>query len=596
MISGYSTQNSGGVGDSNAAFAHYFVAAIYGGPQGDQTTSFDANSTSTSSGTTYADFSPEEVLHKTMTVRIATSFISTEQALHNLKSEVHTDVTFEDVMASAKEEWKNTLSRVTLEDIGDGYDANEEEDLYTVFYSTMYRASLFPRQISETTAEGKVVHWTPFATSEENRVREGPYSTDSGFWDAWNTVYPLLSLANRPQLSTTLQGWLNQYQEGQWIAQWASPGFRASMVGSMGDVSLAAAIVNEIPDFDVEVAYEAIRKDAFEVPPPGINEGRDCLEIYESYGFVPKDMGCGDVVARTLNYMQADWAISRAAAKLGKVEDELVLFARSANYSKIFDGDTGFFRPKMPSDKFHEPFDQFAWGDDYTEGGPWQYRFYVPYDVEGLSALYAANGMDMCGMLEKTQTQKTSAFHFGGYGQEIHEQTELPDGCWGQYAHNNQPAHHMLYMYMQNGYTSTDCAARGQYWLRKATAELYKPTSAMFVGDEDNGEMSAWYILSTMGLYQLSPGSEDFVLGSPRFAKITVDISDIATGATGSAVGNEEPKTLTIIANNQSPDNVFVQAVYFDGVLVDTSSNTIPYKTLAAGGTLTFDMGAEPVA
>ncbi len=118
-----------------------------------------------------------------------------------------------------------------------------------------------------------------------------------------------------------------------------------------------------------------------------------------------------------------------------------------------------------------------------------QYRFYVPHDVAGLASLYASTGRDMCAELQSAQTQKTSSFHIGGYGSEIHEQTELPDACWGQYSHNNQPSHHMLYMFMQKGYTSAECSAKGQYWLRKATAELYKPGSDMFAGDEDNGEM-----------------------------------------------------------------------------------------------------------
>jgi putative alpha-1,2-mannosidase len=144
------------------------------------------------------------------------------------------------------------------------------------------------------------------------------------------------------------------------------------MVGTQGDVSMAAAIINEIPNFDVQKAYEAIRKNAYESPPPGTNEGRDCLDAYGKYGYVPHGAGCSEVVARSLNYMQSDWAISQAATKLGFNDDAGQLYMRSMNYSRIFDTDTGFFRSRMTeSEKYTEPFDEFAWGGDYTEGGPW---------------------------------------------------------------------------------------------------------------------------------------------------------------------------------------------------------------------------------
>jgi putative alpha-1,2-mannosidase len=262
----------------------------------------------------------------------------------------------------------------------------------------------------------------------------------------------------------------------------------------------------------------------------------------------------------------------------------------------MFDAETGFFRSRLiDTQKWTLPFDQFDWGGDYTESGPWQYRFYLPYDPVGLSALYTASGRDMCVELDNTQTAATSIFHVTGYGSEIHEQTEMPDHCWGQYAHNNQPVHHMLYMYMHRGHGDV-CAARGQYYIRKVLSTLYSPDADMFAGDEDNGEMGAWYVLSSLGLYSLSPGSNSYVLGSPLFGRVDLDISDNAAfGVTGrpTQVATDK-KTLTVVAVNNSKSNVYVQSVSWNGVPIAGAVSSIAYSSLAQGGTLTFVMGPQP--
>lgn len=411
--------------------------------------------------------------------------------------------------------------------------------------------------------------------------------------DAWNSVYPLLSLFHRPQLAVTWQGWLTAYSEGGWLPKWASPGYRGSMVGTMGDVSLAAAIVNRIPGFDARKAYEAIRKDAFEIP-PGDSDGsvgRVCLQAYLKFGYIPRDApmiprgNCYEVVSRTLNYLQSDYAISRAAETLGLKDDALVLQRRvNASIGLLFDNKTGFFRSReLHSGKFTQPFDQFAWGGDYTEGGPWQYRFYLPFDVDKLESLYRASGRDFCSMLKSALTMNHSTFHIGGYSEEIHEQTELADRCWGQYAHNNQPVHHMLYMHMFGGYRST-CATQGRAFIRRTLLELYTAGNDMFPGDEDNGEMSAWYVLSAMGLYERSPGSGMFELGIPLFSRVEVDISD----------SHHDQKLLIIEAVNSSVDNVYVNSIKWNGQQLGIHRNSIRYSLLAEGGVLTFEMAPSP--
>jgi putative alpha-1,2-mannosidase len=260
---------------------------------------------------------------------------------------------------------------------------------------------------------------------------------------------------------------------------------------------------------------------------------------------------------------------------MSKKDDAAILSARAANFSLMFDSSSGLFRSRdIATQKFTEPFDEYAWGGDYTEGGPMQYRFYVPFSPSGLSSLYSQNGKDMCAEFEKGQTDTLSTFHVGGYIDEIHEQTELPLHCWGQYAHNNQPVHHMLYMFIDS-----PCRSKAEFYIRKTLLSLYKPGADMFPGDEDNGEMGAWFVLSAIGLYNLSPGSGYYVLGAPLFEQVTVTLP--------------EGKTLVIKASNNMKENPYVKSITFNGVHV-AGKNQLPYKSLIHGGTLQFEMSNEP--
>ena len=204
-ITGVSTQNSGGVASN---FGHYFVASIYSGAGGNSPI-LNVTKSSASSNAATVDFSPLLAAHDVLTIRVGTSLISLEQAILNLQ-EVNTQKSFESVVAEAKAEWNQVLSRALLVDVGAGYDQLQTQDLYTTFYSCLYRASLFPRQLTETNADGEQVHWSPFDPA--GAVFQGPLSTDSGFWDAYNTIYPYLSIVNRPVLGDMIQGWVNGYK------------------------------------------------------------------------------------------------------------------------------------------------------------------------------------------------------------------------------------------------------------------------------------------------------------------------------------------------------------------------------------------------
>ncbi len=604
MIRGYSKQQSSGVGNiTNTQFAHYFVLAIYRMVDGrDEIISLsDIINSYQSNKDTYIDLSPHPKDNQILSIRFATSFISYEQALTNLQQEVPVTKSFDDIHHEAKQDWLQVLKRMEIQDASlDGYTACEVNNLLEVFYTSIYRASLYPRQLSETSSNGELIHWSPYAQSPDERVQKGWLSTDSGFWDAWNTVYPLLSLVNRPQLSIMLQGWLQSYQEGGWLPKWASPGYRSSMIGTMADVSIADAIVKDIPKFNLTLAYEAIRKDAFVLPPEGVDGiGRVCLEAYLKYGYIPRGANmttggeCYDVISRSLNYLQSDYAIAQAAKVLGYDEDANILSQRASHYGKIFDPLTGLFRAKdITTETFITPFDQFGWGFDYTEGGPWQYRFYVPYDVNGLRELYskaypldeeqqkhAVDDTDdsLCMKLKEAQTMEHSIAHVGGNDVEIKEMTEFIESCWGQYAHNDQPSHHILYMHHYGGYRS-HCANQGRVYIRKTLLELYKASLDMFVGDEDNGEMSAWYLLSSIGLYARSPGSDEYIFGVPLFNKVVLDISDEST----------DDKKLIIVAHNNHRDRTKVTKIHWNGKEIDQKQDGMSYRELMKGGILEF--------
>jgi len=535
-------------------------------------------------------------------VRAATSFVSRQQAVVNHRREVD-GRPFDELVAEAKAEWHRTLGRVDIADIGAGYTDDEEAGLLEVFYSSLYRAVQFPRLSHEVTEGGDIVHYSPYDPS--GRVLPGYSCTDSGFWDAYRTVYPLLALAYPEQLGTILQGWLNAWREQGWLPTWASPGERGMMPSTMGDAVIADAIAKGIRGFNHTAAYQAIAQDAFTVPPskkrdpfaaPQPSRGRAFLRAYLDSGYVPmeaRDAGknvATEVVSRTLDYMLTDNAIAHAAEALGKTEDAEALRERAAQYPKIFDQDLGYFLGRFRNGTFRNASNtswqgEYSWGFDYTEGGPWQYRFSVPYDPQGLGDLYRSAGLDLCDTMEEMMLRPPFYQAYSG-NSIIHEQTEMSDNCWGQYAHNNQPVHHVLYMFAAVAGNSTGpCAVRGQRWLRRAMTELYRPGPSMYSGDEDNGEMGAWFVLSALGLYELEPGSKAFAVGSPLFREASVRLP--------------QGRTLRVSAEGNGRGSAFVTDVGWEQG--DGSGRTaefarlgkpeVPYASLMAGGTLRFVMG-----
>jgi len=498
-------------------------------------------------------------------IAVGTSFISEAQADLNLQQELGSK-SFEDVMAEGKAKWAQQLGRVRIDAI--------DENQLAVFYTNLWKAMLFPRNLGEVDAWGKEVHRSPYT----GEVKRGKLVADSGFWDSYRTVYQLQSLLAPDNLGGLIDGWVDAYREARWLPQWPSPGqVEHGMVGTMGDVTLADAIVKSkwglVSGFDVDLAYDAIRKDAFHQPEGHF--GRSALQDYIDKGYVPSPDT--NSVSKTLNYYESDAAIARAARILGKAADDKALCERSKRYGILFNPKTGFFQPKDENGEFAENWSPLVWGSGFTEAGAWQYRFYVPHDVEGLNKLY--NGK-ICEAIQNmmSQTQEPAYLLGGSYGGEIHEQRELAaiQTEFGQYAHGNQPVHHILYVAKKAG-----CNSVADKYLRRVMRKLY--TKRGWAGDEDNGEMASWYILSSLGVYQLEGAKDELVLGSPAVRNATVKLP-----------GN---KFFTVDTINQGVSHVYVQSARWTpagGHQRPINDNVMKFTELMQGGTLTFEMGPFP--
>lgn len=428
-----------------------------------------------------------------VTVRIATSFISHDQAMHNLCREVGA-LPFEAVAENTAGHWQNWFSRI--DPVGGS------EDHHRRLYSAMYRVGLFPTKMHEPDEQDHPHHYSPY----DGKVHGGVLYTNNGFWDTHRTVYPLLAMIDPVGFGEIVDGFLQAYRHGGWLPKWASPGYRNCMIGTHADAVIAEAVTHNITGFDYEEAYAAIRRHAFEPGDPGGGFGRIGLEAFCQLGYVPSDIPYS--VSRTLDFAYSDWCIAQVAQRLGHQQDAEALLKRSGNYRHLWHTDRRFMCPRDRAGKWAEPWHEYTWGDPYIEGGPWQHSFNVPHDVQGLAELCGGAGA-LADRL-KNLIATPPRFNIGTYSGEIHEMTEMALAMdkhgehFGQYAHSNQPVHGLLWMLAELGEGAT-----AAHHIHRVCESLYTPSD--LPGDEDNGEMSAWYIFAAMGRFPLCPGSGRFV-------------------------------------------------------------------------------------
>lgn len=483
--------------------------------------------------------------------RIATSFISLDQAARNLQLEVG-ERSADELRARGAEEWNRLLGRI---DIGGASDEQQR-----IFYSCLYRALLFPRTFHEPNEQGKPHHYSAY----NGKVERGVMYADHGYWDVYRAWYPFMSLVFPERLGEILQAWVNAYHEGGWMPQFPAPGYRACMSGSLIDSLYADAVMKDIAGFDREAAFEGLRKHATEPGNPDKGYGRQGIEYYLKMNYLPADH-VEQSVAETADAAYGDFCIAQIAAKLGKQDDAAMFLKRSQNWRNIFDPETRFFRGRNENGSWLAPFDPFQWGSPYEEGAAWQHRWNVPHDVPGLIAAMGGNEAFVAELDKILALPPT--FHVGVYGQEIHEMSEMAALPFGQYMHNNQPVHHVLYLYAAAGRPD-----RTQHWVRRVLNEAYSP--ANFSGDEDTGSMAAWYILSALGFYPICPGKPEYTLGAPLFAHATVHL--------------ENGKRIEIDAPGNGPKAAQVRRVNVNGT--DHRGATIDHATLANGASVRFDM------
>jgi len=553
---GYTTRNSGGVPDN---FRNWFVVRfdkkigdirLYDGDREVAGTEVSGDHAMARIG--FATHRDERI-----TLCAASSFISEEQAFRNLQEVGDGD--FDALKEAAQARWDDILGRIEVE--------GGTEEQYRTFYSCLYRSTLFPRKFYEMDEQGNPVHYSPY----DGSIHEGYMYTDTGFWDTFRCLFPLLNLVY-PSVNAEIQaGLANTYRESGFLPEWASPGHRGCMVGNNSASVVSDAIVKGItPAEDVATLYEAMMSGRSKVHPEVSSTGRLGHEYYNMLGYVPYDKGINENVARTLEYAYDDWCIAQAADMLGHKEDNAYLMKASQNWRNVFDPETRLMRGRNADGEFQKPFSPYKWGDAFTEGNSWHYTWSVFHDVDALAEMMGGKE-EFARMLDSVFVVPP-VYDDSYYGFRIHEITEMQVAAMGNYAHGNQPAQHMIYLYDYAGQPS-----KAQWWTREVMDRLYSSKPDGYCGDEDNGQTSAWYVFSALGFYPVCPASDCYAMGSPLFRRATIRL--------------ENGSTIEIKAPHNSPENRFIKKTTLDGRRLDEPF--LRYSALKDGARIVHDMTSE---
>lgn len=557
-IIGYTTRNSGGVPEN---FKNYFVIEFdkpftYKGTFADKKLEEGNLEQKADHTGAIIGFSTRkgEIVH----ARIASSFISFEQAAQNLK-ELGND-SFEQLAQKGNDAWNNVLGKIEVE--------GGNLDQYRTFYSCLYRSLLFPRKFYEFTADGQPVHYSPY----NGQVLPGYMYTDTGFWDTFRCLFPFLNLMY-PSVNKEIQeGLVNTYKESGFFPEWASPGHRGCMIGNNSASVLVDAYMKGVKVDDVKTLYEGLIHGTENVHPEVSSTGRLGYQYYNKLGYVPYDVKINENTARTLEYAYDDWCIYQLAKALNRPKKEIELFAKRAmNYRNVFDKESKLMRGRNENGQFQSPFSPLKWGDAFTEGNSWHYSWSVFHDPQGLIDLMGGKKMFIT-MLDSVFAVPP-VFDDSYYGQVIHEIREMTVMNMGNYAHGNQPIQHMIYLYNYAGQPW-----KAQYWLRQVMDRMYTPGPDGYCGDEDNGQTSAWYVFSALGFYPVCPGTDEYVIGAPLFKKATLHF--------------ENGNNLVIDAQNNSKENLYIESLRVNGQ--ESTRNYLKHADLLRGGTIEFKMGSQP--
>lgn len=477
-------------------------------------------------------------------VKIAVSSVSIENAKENLRLQGNSS--FGDVREKTRGDWSGLLSNIKVE--------TPTDSLKTIFYTALYHAQVAPTIFNDLNGEFRMQNDSIAKTDFKM------YSSLS-LWDIYRAETPLLSIMDPNRLDDMVKSMLAYYDESGVLPVWVLSGNETGTMPGYHSVSIIAeAIMKGHSAFDVQKAYGAMKATMM-----GDERG---LKAYKKYGYIPFEV-MDQSVSISLEYAYNDWCVGQVAKKLGYEEDFDYFDKRSKAYQNFYDVKSGFLRGRSKDGKnFHEPFDPKSSNHiedtDYTEGNAWQHSWYVLHDVDGLINLHGRKE-SFALMVEQLFTEDS----------DLSGHNVSPDisGLIGQYAHGNEPSHHIAYMLNKAG-----APWRTQYWARKIMDTQYSTQPDGLSGNEDCGQMSAWYIMSAMGIYPMNPASGEYEIGSPIFEKTTIKLS--------------QDKTFVILAPNTSKENIYVQSVKLNGEPLDKTF--ITHNDIISGGTLEFEMGPEP--
>ena len=554
-IIGYSTRNSGGVPEN---FKNYFVIVF------DKPFQFTAVALDNAIKTNQTDaqgnhagaivgFSTRR--GETVHARVASSFISPEQAELNLQE--LGDGNFDRLVKQGKARWNEVLSRIEIDD--------PNPDNLRTFYSCLYRSVLFPRSFYEIDAVGRAFHYSPY----NGQIQPGYLFTDTGFWDTFRSLFPLLNLVYPSMNKKMQEGLVNAYRESGFLPEWASPGHRDCMIGNNSASIVTDAYIKGIRGHDIDKLWEALKHGA-NAHLEGTASGRVAFEAYNRLGYVPSNL-VGQSVARTLEYAYNDWCIYTLGKRLGRPESETDIYKqRSLNYRNVYNPQERLMVGRDDRGRFNPDFRGTDWSNDFCEGNSWHWSFCVFHDPQGL--------IDLMGGRAVFNQMMDSIFvmpcYLGMKSRDmIHEMREMQVMNMGQYAHGNQPIQHLVYLYNYSGEPWM-----AQSHVRDIMHKLYAASPDGYCGDEDNGQTSAWYIFSALGFYPVCPGTDQYVLGTPLFQKATLHL--------------ENGKSLLIEADNNSDSTPYIRSMKLNGK--SYTRNYLTHEMLTQGGRIQFVMDSKP--
>lgn len=556
-IVGYTTRNSGGV---TKDFKNWFIID-FGSRSFDYTSVTDSKEIFTDRKELKDNHTGAIVGFRTghrdvVTARVASSFISLEQAERNLNE--LGKKSFDEIASDGRKIWNDVLGRIQVE-------GGSEEQMRT-FYSCLWRSLHFPRRFYEIDEKGNPIHYSPY----NGQILPGYLFADTGVWDTFRCLFPFLNLVY-PSMNEEMQaGLVNAYLESGYLPEWSSPGHRDCMIGQNSASVVADAYIKGIRVANQDKLWDAVTYGAHHHLDRSAS-GRVGHDYYDRLGYVPCNVGIGQNVARTLEYAYNDWSIYTLGKAMGKSEAELAPYKKAAlNYANVYNPARKLMCGREEQGAFNADFVPENWSGEFCEGNSWHWSFCVFHDPAGLSKL-------MGGRDEMTEMMD-SVFVLPSYlglrsRGMIHEMREMQVMDMGQYAHGNQPIQHMVYLYNWTGQPW-----KAQYWTREIMDKLYNPNADAYCGDEDNGQTSAWYVFSAMGFYPVCPGTKQYAMGSPLFQKILVKL--------------ENGKTIQIEAPDNNKQTRYVKDVKVNGKSV--SRTWLEHDELTKGATIKFQMSSKP--